>query len=67
MGCWTMGWMCDALGRKKALVISTTIAFIGGALQAGSAAVPMFLVSRWLSGYGVGKIQSSDSRTASDL
>lgn len=55
MGCWTMGWMCDALGRKKSLWIATIISLIGGALQAGAAALPMFLVARWLTGYGVGK------------
>lgn len=54
MGCWTMGWMCDAFGRKRALIIATLLAFVGGALQAGAVAIPMFLVSRWLSGYGVG-------------
>ena len=46
--------MCDARGRKQALFISTIIAFVGSALQAGAAAVPMFLVARWLTGYGVG-------------
>lgn len=54
MGCWNMGWICDALGRKKSLYVATCIAILGGALQAGSVAVPMFLVARWLTGFGVG-------------
>lgn len=55
MGCWMMGWMSDALGRKKALIIATTISLIGGALQAGAAHIAMFLVARWLTGFGVGE------------
>ncbi|OAL44212.1 general substrate transporter, partial [Pyrenochaeta sp. DS3sAY3a] len=56
MGCWTMGWMADALGRKKALIIATVLALIGGALQAGAAHIGMFLAARWLTGYGVGNL-----------
>lgn len=47
--------MCDACGRKQALLIATTISLVGSALQAGSAAIGMFLFARWLTGYGVGK------------
>ena len=50
-----MGWMADAIGRKKALLVAALIALVGTALQAGSAAVAMFLVARWLTGYGVGE------------
>ncbi|KAH0836949.1 hypothetical protein AYO21_01742 [Fonsecaea monophora] len=56
MGCWTMGWMCDARGRKQALYIATIISIVGSALQAGSAAIGMFLFARWLTGYGVGNL-----------
>ncbi|KAI1630482.1 general substrate transporter [Exophiala viscosa] len=56
MGCWTMGWMCDARGRKQALWIAATISLVGSALQAGSAAIGMFLFARWLTGYGVGNL-----------
>ncbi|KAH8901430.1 general substrate transporter [Thozetella sp. PMI_491] len=54
MGCWTMGWLCDALGRRKSLLAASTIALIGTALQAGSVHIAMFLVARWLSGHGAG-------------
>ncbi|KAJ5738508.1 hypothetical protein N7493_001663 [Penicillium malachiteum] len=56
MGCWTMEWMCDTHSRKQALLIATLISILGGALQAGAAAIPMFLVARWLTGYGVGNL-----------
>ncbi|KAL4805228.1 general substrate transporter [Aspergillus unguis] len=51
-----MGYLCDARGRKQALWMATFVALVGGALQAGSVSVPMFLVARWLTGYGVGNL-----------
>lgn len=54
MGCWTMGVLCDSLGRKKSLLVGTSIALVGTALQAGSVHIGMFLVARWLTGYGAG-------------
>lgn len=49
-----MGWICDSLGRKKSLLLATCITIVGTALQAGPAAVAMFLVARCLAGFGVG-------------
>ncbi|KAK4935990.1 hypothetical protein LTR10_023037 [Elasticomyces elasticus] len=54
-----MGWMCDARGRKQALWIAATISLVGSALQAGSAAIGMFLFARWLTGYGVVVLRGS--------
>ncbi|KAI9870980.1 MAG: hypothetical protein M1830_003560, partial [Pleopsidium flavum] len=56
IGALVMGWMCDARGRKAALAISTIVALVGGALQAGSAHIAMFLVARFLTGFGVGML-----------
>ena len=55
IGAITLGWMCDALGRRKALLVSTVLSLVGGALQAGSAHIAMFLVARFLTGLGVGE------------
>lgn len=51
MGCWNMLWICDGLGCKKSPYVATCLAILGGALQAGSAAVRMFLVARWSNGF----------------
>lgn len=55
-------WLADTLGRKKAIFIGCVLATIGGALQAGSVAMAMFLVFRFVNGCGVGKINSLPAR-----
>lgn len=47
-------WSADRLGCKKAIFIGSLLATIGGALQAGSVAMAMFLVFRFVNGLGVG-------------
>lgn len=48
------GWACDALGRKKTLLLATPIAILGGALQGGAVHISMLLVGRLLGGVAVG-------------
>ena len=48
----------DFFGRKRALFIGATFAWVGGALQAGSVHIAMFFVGRLLTGLGIGKISS---------
>lgn len=50
-----MGWLCDARGRKLALAIATIMSMLGGALQAGSVHIAMYLVARFIGGLGSGK------------
>ncbi|KAF3395419.1 Sugar transporter STL1 [Talaromyces pinophilus] len=47
-------WMSEVHGRKRTLSITTIITLIGGALQTGSVHVGMFLVGRFVSGFGAG-------------
>lgn len=47
-------WATESLGRKKSIFIGALTATIGGALQAGSVALAMFLVFRFVNGFGVG-------------
>jgi MFS family permease len=54
------GWACDALGRKKTLLLATPIAILGGALQGGAVNIAMLLVGRILGGFAVGKLFMSD-------
>lgn len=44
----------DFFGRRKALFIGGAFALIGGALQAGSVHIAMFMIARLLAGIGSG-------------
>ena len=46
----------DVLGRRKALFLGALAALIGGALQAGSVNIPMYLVMRLITGFGIGML-----------
>ncbi|KAH8655331.1 general substrate transporter [Xylariales sp. PMI_506] len=48
--------IADWLGRRKAIFISALLATVGGALQAGSVAMAMYLVSRFVTGLGIGAL-----------
>ncbi|KAH8697583.1 general substrate transporter [Talaromyces proteolyticus] len=54
LGALVGGWACDALGRKKTLLLATPIAILGGALQGGAVNIAMLLVGRTLGGFAVG-------------
>lgn len=54
IGALLSSWAADHLGRKKAIFVGSLLATIGGALQAGSVAMAMFLVFRFVNGLGVG-------------
>lgn len=45
----------DYFGRRKALLIGAIFALIGGALQAGSVNIAMYIAMRFITGLGVGK------------
>lgn len=59
IGCWTVFWLLDKLGRKRAIQIISVICIVSAALQAGSVHIAMFLVARFLNGIGVGMINST--------
>lgn len=44
----------DVLGRRMSIFISAAFAVLGGALQAGSVHIAMFIVARLLAGLGIG-------------
>ncbi|KIW50162.1 hypothetical protein PV05_11777 [Exophiala xenobiotica] len=46
----------DLLGRRKALLLYSVVTVIGGALQAGSVHIAMFLVMRFITGFGIGAL-----------
>ena len=47
----------DWLGRRKAMVIGSVFAILGGALQAGSVHIAMFIIARFVSGIGIGQTE----------
>lgn len=54
IGCWTVFWMLDILGRKRSIQAIAVLCIISAAIQAGSVNIAMFLVGRGLNGLGVG-------------
>ncbi|KAL4808578.1 general substrate transporter [Aspergillus unguis] len=53
-GTLTFGLLADRLGRRKAIFTASVTTVIGGALQAGSVHIAMFLVARFITGFGIG-------------
>jgi MFS family permease len=47
-------WIAERLGRRQAIFAACITATIGGALQAGSVDLGMFIFVRFISGLGVG-------------
>lgn len=53
----------DYFGRRASISISCLVACIGGALQAGSINMAMFIAARLLSGLGIGKLYTKPLAT----
>ncbi|CAK7213055.1 hypothetical protein SEUCBS140593_001718 [Sporothrix eucalyptigena] len=46
-----VGWLCDRYGRRPALMVAALINVVGGALQAGSVHIGMFIAARFITGF----------------
>ena len=46
--------MADARGRKETMYLASAVNVVGGALETGSVNMAMFLVSRFICGWGIG-------------
>ncbi|CAK7203429.1 hypothetical protein SEUCBS139899_006163 [Sporothrix eucalyptigena] len=55
LGALTQGYTSDWLGRRRAIFAAAILCIIGGALTAGSAAIPMLIVVRFIQGIGLGQ------------
>ncbi|KMU89220.1 sugar transporter [Coccidioides immitis H538.4] len=53
-GCAFLSWSADRYGRLRSLQIGSLILVIGAALCAGSVNMAMFLVARFIAGFGIG-------------
>lgn len=53
-GALLVGWMCEARGRKQTMNLGALTTVVGSAVQTGSVDVAMFLVARFITGWGIG-------------
>jgi MFS family permease len=53
-GSLTVGWMCEARGRKETMYLASIVNVVGEALEAGSIDIATFLVARFIAGWGIG-------------
>ncbi|KAI2060022.1 hypothetical protein LOZ43_001862 [Ophidiomyces ophidiicola] len=53
-GCAFVSWSADRYGRLRSLQLGSVILIIGAALCAGSVNMAMFLVARFIAGFGIG-------------
>lgn len=49
-------WSANRIGRLRSIELGALVTVIGGALCAGSVNVAMFLVARFIAGWGVGTL-----------
>jgi MFS family permease len=54
IGAFLTSWSADRLGRLRTIQIGAVIMSVGAALCAGSVDVAMFLVARFIAGWGIG-------------
>ena len=53
-GALNVGWMAEAKGRKLTMYVLTIVNIIGGTLETASVNMAMFLVARFIAGWGIG-------------
>ncbi|KAF2397312.1 MFS transporter [Trichodelitschia bisporula] len=53
-GCLYSAWSSDKLGRKRTMQLGAIVLVIGGGLCAGAVNIAMFLVGRFIAGWGAG-------------
>ncbi|KAH6972089.1 general substrate transporter [Ilyonectria sp. MPI-CAGE-AT-0026] len=46
-----VGWVCDAYGRQKSLILAAIINLLGAGLQTGSVHIGMFIAARFVTGF----------------
>ncbi|KAK9382852.1 general substrate transporter [Kockiozyma suomiensis] len=66
-GALTVSYLADKLGRRKCIMLGSLLCVIGGALQAGSVHVGMFIAVRFVTGFGVGQLLTSVPMYQSEL
>ena len=54
IGACTCGWLADAIGRKKLMIVSAVIFFVSAILTGAFSTFPTFLMARFFGGIGIG-------------
>lgn len=49
-------WLGNMLGRKMTIIVGSIVMVIGAAIQAASFSLPQLIVSRWITGFGNGRL-----------
>lgn len=55
-GCLFNAWTCERFSRKYSMMIGSVILIVGGALCSGAYDMAMFLVGRFVAGWGAGML-----------
>jgi MFS family permease len=55
-GCLFNAWTCERYSRKYSMMLGSAILILGGALCGGSVNMAMFLVGRFIAGWGAGML-----------
>jgi MFS family permease len=58
IGCWTISYLADYLGRRRTIQIISVVCMVSAALQAGSVHIAMLLVGRVMNGVSIAWINS---------
>jgi MFS family permease len=61
-GCVFNMWSCEVLGRKRSIQLGCVISIVGAAIMTGSIDIPMFIVARFIMGFGIGILVTLVSR-----
>lgn len=54
IGCVFNMWSSEKLGRKRSIQLGCIISIVGAAIMTGSVDIPMFIVARFIMGFGIG-------------
>lgn len=62
-----VGWVCDAYGRQKSLILAAIINLLGAGLQTGSVHIGMFIAARFVTGFSAGKSSNFEEQPKQHL
>ena len=54
VGCVFNMWSSEKFGRKRSIQLGCVVSIIGAAIMTGSVDIAMFIVSRFIMGFGIG-------------
>ncbi|KAM0328884.1 hypothetical protein ACHAQA_005300 [Verticillium albo-atrum] len=67
IGCLLVSVLADMLGRRMTVFIGSSLAVLGGALQAGSVTIPMLIAGRLIAGIAIGILSAVTPMYCSEI